>query len=405
MKESTLKRSISLPLLAAYGIGTIIGAGIYVLVGKVAGEAGMMAPFAFLVAAVLAGFTALSYAELSSRLPKSAGEVVYVQRALNKANLSRLVGFLIVLSGIVSASVLTIGFVGYFQVFFEVADWQIVAVLVLLMGGIAAWGIVESLVLVFIVTLIEVAGLIFVLVVAGDAFVTLPERLPEMIPSFSMGAWTGVLTGAFLAFYAFIGFEDMVNIAEEVKKPKKTLPIAILTALVLTTILYILIALVAVLSLPVDMLAESNAPLADILAQKGANYPIIISVISLIAVVNGALAQIIMASRLLYGMAKEDLAPRLLSSVNSYTRTPVIATVLVTVIILVLALFLPIISLAKFTSFAVLTVFVLINISLCVLKSRKPRIEEGFNCPKWWPHVATVLSLAFLIFQIVVFFD
>ena len=214
-----LKRTLSLAQITFYGLGTILGAGIYVLVGKVAGTAGLYAPLAFVVAALLAGLTGLSYAELAARHPKSAGEAVYVQDGFRWRPLSMLVGFLIILTGIVSAATIANGFVGYLHVFIDVPDWLAITLLVLALGALAAWGIAESVMAATAITLVEVGGLLLVLAVAGGSFADLPARLPELIPPFEVPVWQGILLGAFLAFYAFIGFEDMANVAEEVRHP------------------------------------------------------------------------------------------------------------------------------------------------------------------------------------------
>ena len=222
--ETKLKRSLSLPFITFYGLGTILGAGIYVLVGEVAGRAGLFAPIAFLIAALIVGFTAVSYAELSARLPKSAGEAVYVQKAFNKKNLSLIIGLLVVFTGVMSSATLLNGFSGYFQLFFQIPHWVILTVGIILLGLLAAWGIMESVGTAMVITIIEVAGLLLIIGVAAGSFATLPERIPELIPSFDGTIWLGIFLGSFLAFFAFIGFEDMVNVAEEVKDPQKNMP-------------------------------------------------------------------------------------------------------------------------------------------------------------------------------------
>ncbi|MDH5785894.1 MAG: amino acid permease [Chromatiales bacterium] len=210
----SLKRAFNLPLLTFYGLGTILGAGIYVLIGEVAGLAGMAAPFAFLLASILATFSALSYAELSARFPVSAGEAIYVQQAFGIRSLSRLVGLLIALIGLISSATLVRGFVGYFQLYVPLPEWQIISLLVLLLGGLAMKGISESAWVAAITTVIEMAGLLLILVVAGENLQQLPEQLPQMIPGASGIALFGIVAGAFVAFYAYVGFEDIVNVAE-----------------------------------------------------------------------------------------------------------------------------------------------------------------------------------------------
>ena len=233
--------------------------------------------------------------------------------------LSSTIGWLVVSIGLVSAATIVNGFVGYLEFFIQIPDWLAITCLVISLGLIAAIGISQSVWLATVITLIEIGGLIYVLVVAGDNFSQLPERLPELIPSLDTETWNGIFIGAFLAFYAFIGFEDMVNVAEEVKDAPRTLPKAIILALFISTILYLAIALVAVLALPINDLASSNAPLALIVQKKGGLSSQFMGVVSLIAVINGTLVQIIMASRVVYGLGKQKGVAKIFSKVH-YTN-------------------------------------------------------------------------------------
>jgi APA family basic amino acid/polyamine antiporter len=402
-QKPELKRSISLPLLTFYGLGTILGAGIYVLIGEVVAEAGIRAPIAFLVAALLAVFTAFSYAELSARFPRSAGEAVYVMEAFHRRRLSLLMGLLVILIGTVSAATIANGFVGYFRVFFELPPWLIIVVLVGLLGLVAAWGITESVWLATLVTLLEVFGLLLILWVAGDSLATLPQRWPEFVAGGGDSTlWVGILAGAFLAFYAFIGFEDMVNVAEEVKDPSRNLPKAIVLALVISSLLYLLVVLVSVLSVPVAELAGDPAPLSKVYEYRTGASPTLITLISLVAVVNGALIQIIMASRVLYGLSWQGWLPELFSRVHPGRQTPLYATVLVTLVVLVLALWFPLLTLAKATSLVTLLVFALVNLSLWRVK-RFDRRPAGIRVyPRWVPAMGFVISLVFVIYTIIV---
>ncbi|NNC54295.1 MAG: amino acid permease, partial [Pseudomonadales bacterium] len=211
---------------------------------------------------------------------------------------------------------------------------------------------------------------------------------------------TGIGLGAFIAFFAFIGFEDMVNVAEEVKNPARNMPAAILLALVIATGMYASVSVVAVLALPVEQLSASTAPLTDVLAQL-ANYdPRYISAISMMAIINGALIQMVMASRLLYGMAKKGWLPGTLARVNAKTRTPVNATLIVIGIILTLALWLPIQTLAIATSYIVLVVFSMVNAALFALRLREGRATEGWSVPIWVPLFGLVFSASLIIFEL-----
>jgi len=396
----TLKRAFTLPLLTFYGLGTILGAGIYVLIGEVAASAGIYTPLAFLLAAVLAAFSAFSYAELSARFPLSAGEAVYTQRAFGQTWLALTVGLMIVTIGLVSTATLVNGFVGYLQVFVQLPPWVIIVLLVFALSGLAMWGITESAWVATITTLVEMGGLLLVLWV-GWPVAKLAPALQQLIhPSLDMVALVGVLGGAFVAFYAFIGFEDIVNVAEEVRDPSHTLPRAVLLALGIATLLYMLIALIAVSLLAPTELAASDAPLALVYQQATGRAPLFISLISLAAVINGALIQIVMASRVLYGMASQHWLPDWMASVNPYTRTPLHSTVLITLVILVLALWLPLLTLAKMTSLLTLLVFAIVNLSLWRIKRRDPRPVGIAVFPLWLPVAGFFCSLCFALFQL-----
>ena len=397
--QTTLKRTLSLPLITFYGLGTIIGAGIYVLIGAVASQAGIYAPLSFLLAAIIAGFTAFSYAELSSRLPRSAGEAIYLQEAFGLKWLSATTGWCVVAVGIVSSATIVNGFSGYLDIFIQLPDWLVITAVILCLGLIAAWGINESVWTAAIITVIEIAGLGLVVFVAGDSLLQLPERWPELVPPADAAIWSGIVLGAFLAFYAFIGFEDMVNIAEEVKDASHMLPKAIIIALVISTSLYLVIALVAVLALPVEELAASEAPLAAVVAAHGKQHTLLISGISLVAVLNGALIQIIMVSRILYGMGRSGLGWKKLATVHSRTRTPLLATAIVSLLVLMMALWLPLATLAQITSFITLVIFSAINLALIKLKFREPSLSGISHYPLWVPVIGCLLSVALLGFQ------
>lgn len=399
---ANLKRTIGFSMLTLYGLGTILGAGIYVLVGKVALYAGLYAPIAFILAATLAALSGYSYAALSSRFPKSAGEAVYIQEAFHIRALSTCVGWMVVLTGIVSAATITNGFVGYLQVFVHITDFWAVTLLLLSMTALAIWGVTESVIVTAITTIMGIIGLLLILVFSLPAFLTLPDHLPALLPPVADGGvWFGILLGAFLAFYAFIGFEDMVNMAEEVKAPETSLPKAILAAIVISSVLYYLIALAAVLQLPMNALTASKAPMADIMAQHSAGAANFISLISLAAVVNGALVQIIMGARVLYGMGNRGLAPRWLATVHATRQTPYVATLIIGGVVWLLATNFHLATLAKITSFIILIVFLLVNLALIRLTSRETMTpDKGMPVKKWVPYVATVMCILFLAAQL-----
>ncbi len=399
-QQASLVRKVNLPLLTFYGIGTILGAGIYVLIGKVAGYAGMQTPIAFLVAAILAGLTAFSYAELSVRYPKSAGEAIYIEEAFHWRYLSIVVGFLIVSIGMTSTATLLTGLIGYLHEFVDFPAWLIIIVTVVCMTLVVIWGIGQSVLIASIMTVVEILGLLIIAWVARDSFQQIPDVLPQIISLNESMIWAGVLLGAFVAFYAFIGFEDMVNIAEEVKTPAKTMPRAIITALVVTTLFYITISLVGVIAVTPAELAKSDAPLALIYQVKTGSEAYFISSISIISIINGALVQLVMASRVLYGMSNRNWIPKVFSRVNKTTHTPIHATLFVSIIVLVLALVLPILSLAKLTSFITLSIFIMINLALWRLKLKTKQTAD-FSIPILVPVLGALFCSAFLSYQII----
>lgn len=392
-----LIRRLSLPLLIFYGIGTILGAGIYVLVGKVAGEAGFYTPFSFMLASLLAAFSAFSYAELAARFPRSAGEAIYIEEGFGIKQFSIAVGLMIVSVGIVSVATLAHGFAGYLNVFFEIPEPVIVISLVLFIGLVCGWGINQSVMIASVMTIVEIIGLLIILYVGRDAFTLVPEKIPEMIPPLDASIWAGIFMGSFIAFYAYLGFEDIVNVAEEAIKPRINIPLAIIVSLIVTTLFYLLISVVAVLLIPPQELALSNAPLAMLYETTTGQSPVVITIISLISVINGTLIQVIMASRVLYGMSRKQWLPEKIGEINATTHTPLIATIIIVFFVLFFALIFPLLSLAKITSFITLIIFMLINFALLKIKYSK-REHDGFMVPLWVPLIGGFSTLLFVLY-------
>jgi APA family basic amino acid/polyamine antiporter len=210
---AVLRRRLGLPLLVLYGTGITIGAGIYVLIGAVAGHAGVYAPWSFVLAAMVMALTVASYAELSTRFPVSAGEAAYVKTAFQSRLLSTSTGLLTIVIGVVSSSTVTLGSVGYIEQFVDLPQSLIVVVVVVVLGAVAAWGILESVLLASLFTLIEAGGLIAIIVAAVHA--DLPIATAFTPPPLEIGALSGVGFASLLAFFAFIGFEDLANVVEE----------------------------------------------------------------------------------------------------------------------------------------------------------------------------------------------
>ena len=400
-RQVSLKRTLSLPMMVLYGLGTTIGAGIYALIGEIASVAGYFAPVSFLVASLMAGFTAISFAELCSRFPRAAGAALYVKHGFNSERLSTIVGLLVITAGLVSAAALVNGFVGYLHQFIGIERVIAIILITLSLGSIAVWGIAESVTIASLITVIEIGGLLLVIAVSGEGLSTFSVRWTELIPSADITSWGGVYLGTVLSFYAFIGFEDMVDVAEEVKEVKRNLPLAILLTLGITTFIYMLLMVTAVLSLTPAELAFSEAPLAQIYEHHTGEKAVVISIIGMFAIINGALIQMIMASRVLYGLSSRGQLPDLLGIVHHRTRTPVIATIVATVIVLILALIGRLASLAEVTSVIMLTIFSIVNLSLWKIKQRDPHPVGVRIFPSWIPIIGFFVSFAFVLGEVI----
>lgn len=404
MQSQTLKRSLSLPLLTLYGLGTTIGAGIYVLVGKVAGVAGILAPVSFLVAAVLAGLTALSFSQLVVRFPRSAGEAVYVDQAFGRPALTMAVGLAVVLVGLVSSAAIVSGAVGYLQNIVAAPGWLIVLLTVGFLTVVAIWGITESVLLAGVATVLEIAGLAVIVWFGRDAFTAeTVTTLAAARPDGTIFGMVGILSGAVLAFYAFIGFEDMVNVAEEVRRPEQIFPRAIAITLVVTLVVYTAVSWVAVATMPIQELSTSTAPLSDIFIRLTGWPTLAIDGLAVIAVLNGALVQIIMASRVLYGLGRQGSLPAVFASVSQRTLTPVFATGVSAAVLLTLAFLFPLEALARFTSMLTLLIFASVNLALLRLNVTSDGDRMNFGTAILLPSLGLVSCLAFVVFQLVDF--
>jgi len=385
----TLKRRIGPGLLTAYGVGVMVGAGIYVLVGAVVAEAGIWAPVSFLLAGLVAAPSALSYAELSTRIPEAAGEAAYIEAGLASHGLAVLVGLAIVVAGTVSAAAVLRGGVGYLTSVIDVPTMAAILALGAALLAVAIAGVLESLALAALFTLVEVIGLALVVWAGFTADVSPDWSAPAGLPLAGLGV------GATLAFFAFIGFEDIVNMAEEVRNPARSLPLAILGSLMITTLLYILVSLAAVRVLPVADLASSEQPLALVWQVRTGGSAGFLALIAVVAALNGVLAQLVMAARVLFGLGKRSPHLALFHRAHARFGTPVLATVLVGVAVIGAALVLPIAALASVTSTVLLSVFVLVNLALIRLKARQP--EAPFHVHVAVPWAGLVAALGALV--------
>ena len=396
------KRTISWKLLGLYGLGNILGAGIYVLIGEVAAESGDALVWSFLLAGLVALFTGITYAALASKYPISAGAAIYSERAFKSKLISTVIGLSMALTAVVSASALLNGFVRFLNSLFDSLDIGMsppsaLAILTLLaiQGVIAFRGIKNSTILAVALTILEAIGLLIIIVVAfanGDVV----DSAEKTVSSLSSVSPIAIALGAFVAFYAFIGFEDMVNVAEEVKQPKKSMRRGILTALLVAGVLYVFVALAALAVLTSQQLADAEAPLADVFqAATDISFPLI-TIIGLIAITNGALIAIITSSRILYGLAREGWLPKKLAYVSPRFKTPTIATGIVLGIIAVAAVALPLGTLAQITSFILLLVFTIVQFSAL----RLLRDKVDLKLSPIIPVIGIITNIAVICLQI-----
>ncbi len=395
--KSRLVRSLGLAHAVLYGLGITIGAGIYVLVGLAAERAGAYAPIAFLLAAAAMVFTAATFAELGTRMPVAASEAAYIEAAFRRRRLALAVGLLGVLTSAVSGATIAVGAAGYVSVFLPLPKPILVTGVILILGVIAMGATVQAVSVAGLMTIIEVGGLA-IIIVAGVLQLDLVTPVRNLGPSLiDASVWPGVASTALLAVFAFIGFEHLVNISEEMKDQSRTLPQALFITLGVTSVLYALVVLIAVVAVVPSELAASPAPLA-LVFHRLTGWPIgIMSAIAIAATLNGILVNMIIMARVLYGLADRGQLPTFLAQVNPNSRAPTNATLLAVAAIMLLALALPLSHLADLTSIGTLLVFVLVNAALIVIKWREVATpQQIFSCPPWVP-VAGVVTSAFLL--------
>lgn len=394
--DPTLKRVLGLPLLVFYGLGVTVGAGIFALIGEILGIAGDHAPLAFLVAGIVAAGTARAFALLSRRYPRAAGEALYATHGFG-ATAGRIAGLGVATTGIVSSAVISLAFAGYVSALIPLPREIILVVLLVSIAAIAVVGIRESVLLAAAITILEIGTLAIIAVVGAPSLfdaatvqrlATLPTAMPEIELT---------LAAAAVAFFAFIGFEDIVNMAEETPDPERYLAPAIAITLGVTIFLYAIIAAIAAAMPDRAAIAGSAAPLAEIFERLTGGGGRLISVMAAIAMVNGILVQVVMASRVVYGMAREGLLPGWLGAIEPKRRTPARATVIVSGIIAVLALTAPLLTLAQASGYVTLFVFTLVNLSLFRIASRDD--WPGPRRQRMWGLFGAVLSGGLLAFE------
>ncbi|RLE65031.1 MAG: amino acid transporter [Thermoprotei archaeon] len=401
MKEEKLKRVLGLGYTTLFGVGLILGAGIYVLIGRAAGFSGDAVWLSVLFATFIALTTGLSYAELSSMYPTAASTHTYVEEAFPKRGLLAFIaGWLIFFEGVAGAATASVGFARYFTQLFTMGEYWIplVAILLVVVLSFVNWfGIEESALMTVIFTFIEAGGLILVVLLGF----MLPQRSPDYLAfNPTLDPMIGILIGAAVFYFAFTGFELQPTLSEETREPRKTIPKAIILALLITSLLYLLVALAVVRLLPWDVLADTRAPLAEAAAMAWKPAYMILMFIALFSTTNTVLGFLVSASRLAYGLASEGIVSEQLAKVDKWRKTPYISVLIsgfVAVLTILITVFLPEITglrlrfgeveyklvdmVGKTSSLAAILAFIMVNVAVIVLRFTKPDYERRFTIP------------------------
>lgn len=397
-EDTRLRRAITPTLLLLFIVGDVLGGGIYALVGEVGAETGGAIWVAFMVALAMALFTAGSYAELVSKYPRAGGAALYVHRGYRNRFFSFMVAFAVMASGITSAAALSRAFGGdYLSEFVDIKIVIAACALLALIALVNFRGISESVKINVGFTLVEVGGLLLIVLIAvvalGQGDVDAGRAFDIKEGSSVLGA---ALAGSAVAFYALVGFEDSVNVAEEVHDPPRVYPRALFAAIAIAGLIYLLVTIGASMVVPTEDLAASDGPLLEVVKQGplGINEKLF-SAIGLLALSNGALINMIMASRLLYGMAEEGVLPRPFGVVHEGRRTPWVAIVFTTALAAILVATADLAKLAETTVALLVIVFAIVNVTVLVLR-REPADHDHFRVPTIVPIIGVGISIALL---------
>lgn len=402
----SLERSISGWQVAVYGLGSMLGAGIYALVGKAAGTLGNAIWLAFLAAMIVALLTGLSYACVGSRFPKAGGAAYVTQHATGLPWLSYVVGICVMMSGLTSmatGSQAMAGVIGKGLGMDLPVKWVSIGI-VFFVGLLIYRGIRESMWANVVCTVVEASGLLFIIAVGMRFWGSVDYlEMPTERASFDGVTLMLILQGAVVMFFSFIGFEDILNVSEEVKNPSKNVPFGIVTAMIVATVIYMAVAITAVSVLPWKELSASPGPLMDV-AKKAAPWfqgiDSVYLVITLFAIGNTALLNYIMGSRLLFGMSRQGLLPAALGRVHPVRRTPHLAIVTLFVIVTALILSGSVKDLAESTVLLLLMVFSVVNFSLILVKFRRDEKPGAFEVPLFVPILGCLVCLVLIVVRV-----
>lgn len=388
-EDAQLRRTLTLGPLILYGLGVIVGAGIYVAIGAVIDRAGTAAPLSFLAAGLVAAASGLCYAELAGRFPEAAGAAAYVRHGFGSDRLALLTGLALAAAIVVAAASIASGAVQYLGLLLPLPAWLLIVLVVVLFTVVAAVGVRESAYLAAGIGALEVLGLLAATI---SGFASAPTvDLAAMVPADRAG-WSGVAAGAFIALFAFIGFESLANMGEEVRDPHRTLPRGIIGAIGASLVLYLAVSVAAVAG------GREPASLAALFGGLGAS---VFAVVGALAVANGVLVQIMVLARLFFGVARRHQLPAILAQVHPRTRTPVAATVLAGGLVLAMAVFLPFERLLTLANVITLLIFALVDIALWRVQRVSPAEPGRFAVPHWLPLEAAALALALVAAELI----
>ncbi|OPX61031.1 MAG: putative fructoselysine transporter [Methanomassiliicoccales archaeon PtaB.Bin134] len=367
-----LRKEVGLWWAVAYGVGTILGAGIYALIGVATGKAGNLVWLSFALAAGIAAFSGLSYAKLSSIYPSSGAEYVYVESAFRSKFWAFVVGWLVLISSIISAATVAQGFGGYLYSIFDIPVAVGASALIVVLAIVNYAGIKESLILNAIMTIVEMIGILIVIFLGVGYLGTVDYTQSPL-------GLEGVVGAVGIIFFAFIGFEGLVKIGDETKDAERTIPRALMLSLAITAVLYVLVAISVVSIVPFDELAASTSPLADVALQaSGQEAFALLTLIALVATANTVLIILIASSRIAYGMSTRSALPKLLSRIQPSTGTPLMAIALTTLASVAFCFLGGIELTANVSNFTIFMVFLAVNLSVIQLSRGSQSIGRAY---------------------------
>jgi APA family basic amino acid/polyamine antiporter len=407
-EEPRLMQTIGPWQVLFYGLGSMLGAGVYVLIGKAAGVLGNAVWLAFIAAMIAALLTGLSYASIGSRYAKAGGAAYVTQHAFHSQRLSYVVGIAVMMSGLTSMATglqaIAENLIGFLELRIPVKVLAIAGALVL--GGVIYRGIRESMWANLLCTLVEIAGLAFIVAVGVKYWGSVNYlEVPQAAVGNGLAGISSIviLQGAVLTFFSFIGFEDILNVSEEVKNPRRSIPFGLVGAMIAATVIYMAVAITAVSVIPWSELAKSSAPLMEV-AKRAAPWFVgidrVFLVITIFSIGNTALLNYLMGSRLIYGMAGQRLLPAWLGGLHPIRRTPHVAIGVLFLIVSLLILVGGVKQLAEATALLLLSVFVVVNLSLIVLKRRPEEAVGGFEIPMVVPVLGALVCAILIISRI-----